>query len=128
MRKLIEQLEKLIESSGSVQTGDAYLTYKQDGDRIDYVVWAKVLPYFGSIPAKDAIHVHMRGRSPDSFDDLMGRMKMTYGGRDRLMRFQGKDNEYPYTTKDYRGDTMDEIKKLRGYDTIKVRTGEKAAF
>jgi hypothetical protein len=126
MKELIERLERLDEAvSGSVQTGDTFITYKQDGDRIDYTVWGKVLPYFGSRPAKDAIFIHMNGRTPDSLPELFKRQQMTHGGRGALMRYQGKEEGFPYTTGPYRGDTLADIKKKHGYETVRLRDEKK---
>jgi hypothetical protein len=125
MKELIERLEMLFEASGSVQTGESFITYKQDGDRIDYVIWSPVLDYHGTEAADGAIYIHTKGRAPDTFEELLKRQKMTYGVGGHLMRFQGKENEYPYTTGKYRGDVKQDIKKMRGYETVRISDGKK---
>ncbi|MFA4971345.1 MAG: hypothetical protein WC683_01945 [bacterium] len=109
--------------SGSVQTAPPNITYKQDGDRIEYVVWSLVRGYFGEVPAKGAIYVHTRGRTPDGIDELIARQRSMYGSRDGLMGFRGKETEYPYTRGRYTGDTYAEIKKMGG-TTVRVRDGQ----
>lgn len=116
MRELIERLEGLTEARGSVQTGPFFLTYKKKGDRIDYTVWAHVLPYFGAIPAAGAIYIDNRGLTPDGLEELAARYD--YGKRGHLMGFNGKPDHYPYTKEKFRGDKVADIKKMRG-TTIK---------
>ena len=78
MRNLIEDLEQLAERanvSGAVQVSEPYLTYTQQGDRLVYTIWAWVSPYFGEVPAKDAIYMHTQGRTPDGIEDLVDRQR-----------------------------------------------------
>ena len=111
--------------SASVQVSAPYLTYKQEGDRVIYTIWGWVMPYFGEVPAKDAIYIHMRGRTPNGIDELMARQRTLYGTRSSLMSFQGKEEEYPYTKARYKGDTIEDIQRLGG-ETVRLSDGKPA--
>jgi hypothetical protein len=129
MRSLIEDLQQLSErardASGSVQVSEPYLTYTQQGDRLVYSIWAWVSPYFGAVPAKDAIYMHTQGRTPDGIEDLVDRQRTLYGTKSALMRFEGNETEYPYTEGRYTGPTIDDIKRLKG-TTVRLRNGKEA--
>ncbi len=128
VREVLRRLEEAV--SASVQTSEPYLTYTQDGDRINYTIWAWVSPYFGEAPAArgKAIFVHMRGRTEDPLEDLIARQRITYGTGSSLMAFRGKEEEYPYTKGRYTGDTVDDIEKIEkaGGQTVRLRTGKPA--
>lgn len=126
VRDIMGRLEEAV--SASVQTSEPYMTYTQDGDRINYTIWAWVSPYFGEKPAArgSAIYIHMRGRTEDSLEDLIARQRVTYGAGGSLMAFRGKEEEYPYTKGRYTGDTIDDIEKIEkaGGKTVRLRDGK----
>ncbi len=119
MRSLLERL-----SAGSirasVQTGDAWLTFKEDGDRIDYTVWAFVLPYFGEQPANDSVYVFARGRTPGPIDDLVDRMQRSYRSNSYLMEYDGSRTDYPYTKGKYTGLTSKDVSEGPGSTTYRL--------
>ncbi len=123
VREMLRRLEEAV--SASVQTSEPYLTYTQEGDRIVYTIWAWVVRYFGEVPANDAIYIHMEGRTPDSIEELIARQRTLYGTGGSLMHFQGKEEEYPYTKKRYKGDTIEDIERLGG-KTVRLRDGKDA--
>lgn len=127
MRETFKRLEEAAGGrvSASVQTSEPYLTYTQDGDRLVYTIWSWVSPYFGWVPARDSVYIHMQGRTPDGLEELIDRQRMLYGTGSSLMRFQGKEEQFPYTKGTYKGDTVDDIQKLKG-TTVRLRDGKPA--
>jgi hypothetical protein len=123
---LLSKLDEAV--SASVQVAPPQLTYVQKGDQISYTIWGWVMSYFGEVPAKDAIHVHMRGRTEDPIEDLLERQRINYGTGSALMRFQGKESDYPYTKGRYTGDTANEIEKIEraGGTTVQLKNGKPA--
>jgi hypothetical protein len=126
MRNLIEDMQSLLERSGvsaSVQVGQRYMTYTKEGDRLVFTTWSWVSPYYGKVPAKDAIYIHTEGRTPDDLDTLIDRQKSVYGSKPGLKSYEGKEEEYPYTSGRYTGPDIEDIKRLKG-TTVRLSDGK----